>query len=199
MTEPRIPPVPYEEWGDDVARALGTAFPPETVEAFLRNSPDATPLPNAIATMLRHPQVAGSWLAFNNVLLWSGSLDPRLRELIVLRVAFRTRCKYEWVQHVKLSRRFNVTDGEIARVALEYVDVWPPLEAAALAATDQLVANQRIDDPTWATLAEHFDERRLVEFTFVVGAYAALAMVFNGLQIQLEGPDQAAETPFSDS
>ncbi len=41
---------------------------------------------------------------------------------------------------------------------------WSPRFRAMLAATDQMVATKNVDDATWATLAEHLDDRRLVEF-----------------------------------
>ena len=56
---------------------------------------------------------------------------------------------------------------------------WTPLEADLLAATNELIDGYRVDDATWARLAEHLDERQLVEVVFVVGTYTCLAMAFN--------------------
>jgi alkylhydroperoxidase family enzyme len=66
--------------------------------------------------------------------------------------------------------------------------VWTPLEADLLAATDQLVDGYRIDDATWARLAEQLDEPQLMEVAFVVGTYTCLAMAFNTFGIELD-PD----------
>jgi AhpD family alkylhydroperoxidase len=190
VTEPvvsRLAPLPRDHFDDDVLGALRGAFPPETVERFLSIGPDAIPLPDAITTMLHHPALAGPWLAFNNVLLWSPALEPRLRELMVLRVAWRTRSNYEWMQHVQLAARFGVTPEEIDAVAHGGdTGAWTPLEAALLAATDELIDGYRIDDDTWARLAEHLDERQLVEVVFVVGAYTCLAMAFKSFGLGLE-------------
>ena len=197
MTEPgdaRLPPLPRERWDEDVRGALERAFPNDTVERFLSSGPDAIPIPVAITTMLHHPHLAGPWLAFNNVLLWSPALDDRMRELMVLRVAWRTRSNYEWVQHVRLAQRFGITLEEIDAVAqVGDGGAWPPLEAALLAATDQLLDSYRVDDGTWARLAEHLDERQLVEVVFVVGAYTCLAMAFKSFGLPLE-PDIDATT-----
>ena len=147
MNEPgdqRLPPLPRERWDDDVRGALERAFPNDTVQRFLSTGPDAIPIPVAITTMLHHPHLTGPWLAFNNVLLWSPALDDRIRELMVLRVAWRTRSNYEWVQHVRLAQRFGITLDEIDAVAHggdggAALGTWAPLEAALLAATDQLL------------------------------------------------------------
>ena len=73
---------------------------------------------------------------------------------------------------------------------------WTPLEADLLAATDQLIEGYRIDDATWARLAEQLDERQLMEVTFVVGTYTCLAMVFNSCGIELDpGLDAAGGPP----
>ena len=92
---------------------------------------------------------------------------------MVLRVAWRTRSDYEWVQHVRLAhglRRHRRGDRQRSRDGAD-ADGWTPLEADLLAATDQLIDGYRIDDATWARLAEHLDERQLVEVVFVVGTY----------------------------
>ena len=109
------------------------------------------------------------------MLLQTPTLEPRDRELMVLRVAWRTRSRYEWVQHVRLAPRVGITPEEIAAVAdgPERRRSWTPLEADLLAATDQLIDGYRVDDDTWARLAEQLDERQLVELVFVVGTYTA--------------------------
>ena len=187
--EPRLEPLPREAWDDDVRAALRVGFSEAVADRFLSNGADAMRTPNAIGTMLRHPALAGRFLAYNGVLLFEPVLEPRLRELIVLRVASRTRSEYEWVQHVRLAPRCGVTPEEIDKIADgQITDGWTPLEADLLAATDQLMDSYRIDDATWARLAEHLDEQQLVEVVFVAGTYTCLAMAFNSFGVQLD-PD----------
>ena len=81
---PRLAPLPRTCWNEDAIDALRSAFPSNVVDRFLSTEPDAPPVPSAIATMLHHPALAGPWLAYNNVLLWSPALDDRLREQQVL-------------------------------------------------------------------------------------------------------------------
>jgi alkylhydroperoxidase family enzyme len=139
--------------------------------------------------MMHHPALAGPFLVYNNVLLQRPSLTPRQRELMVLRVAWRTRSRYEWVQHLRLAPRVAITPDEIAAVAVgPGADGWTPLEADLLAATDQLIDGYRVDDDTWKRLAEQLDERRLVELVFTVGTYTALAMAFKSFGLELD-PD----------
>lgn len=194
---PRLAPLPRDRWGEDVREALSRAFAPDVVEWFMADDPDAPPVPTAISTLLHHPALAGTWLAYNNVLLWSPTLPDRQRELMVLRVAWRTRSEYEWVQHVRLAGRFGISAEDVEAIGRwEEHDRWTPLEAALLAATDQLLDRYRIDDATWARLAEHLDERQLVEAVFVVGTYTCLAMAFNSFALELEpGPEPDTAPP----
>ncbi len=169
--------------------ALGDAFSDETAARFLSDGADAIPMPNVLATLMHHPVLAGPFLTYNNVLLQTPTLEPRLRELMILRVAWRTRAKYEWAQHVRLATRLAITADEIDAVRSGAdAEGWAPLEVDALRATDQLIDGYRIDDDTWGRLTEQLDERQLVELVFVVGTYTGLAMAFNTFGLQLD-PD----------
>jgi 4-carboxymuconolactone decarboxylase len=188
-SSPRLAPLAREDCGDDVRAALGNAFGNETATRFLGSGPDALSMPNVLATLMHHPALAGPFLTYNNVLLRTPVLEPRLRELMVLRVAWRTRAGYEWAQHVRLAARVGITPDEIDAVTRDVgadASSWSPLEADLLAATDQLIDSYRIDDDTWGRLAKQLDEAQLVELVFVVGTYTGLAMAFNSFGLQLD-------------
>jgi alkylhydroperoxidase family enzyme len=180
--------VPREQWDDDVVGALRRGFGDDTTDRFLAtDGPDAIRIPNALTTLMRHPALAGPFLAFNNMLLFAPTLETRLRELMVLRVAWCTRAIYEWVQHVRLAQSCGVTAEEIDAIAQgAEADLWKPLEADLLAATDQLLDHYRVDDDTWSRLAAELDERQLVELVFVVGTYTSLAMAFKSFELELD-------------
>jgi alkylhydroperoxidase family enzyme len=195
-TGPRLAPLPSDQWSDEAVAALRAAFGGEAAERLLSTEPGAPRMPNVLTTLMRHPALAGPFLAYNSVLLNTPAVTPRLRELMVLRVAWRTRSEYEWVQHVRMAKSCGITAEEIDAVARGGEDdTWAPLEADLLAATDQLVDDYRIDDDTWARLAEHLDERQLIEVTFIVGTYTGLAMAFNSFGLELDPELHAVSAP----
>jgi alkylhydroperoxidase family enzyme len=197
---PRLEPLAKERWGEDAQAALRGTFPKEVVDRFLSSGPDAVRVPNVLATLMHHPALAGPFLAYNNFLLGKPTLGHRLRELMILRVAWRTRSNYEWLQHVRLAQRLAVTSEEIEAIASgTRAATWTPLEDDLLAATDQLIDRWRIDDATWARLAEQLDERQLIEAVFVVGTYTCLAMVFNSLGLQLDPELTSIAAPVPES
>jgi alkylhydroperoxidase family enzyme len=188
--------LPISEWSDDAVAALRAGFGDEGAARLLSDAPDAPRMPNVLTTMMRHPALAGPFLSFNNVLLRAPTLEPRLRELAVLRVAWRTRSEYEWVQHVRMAGRGGITPDEIEAVERgAAAETWSPLEADVLAATDQLLDRYRIDDDTWTRLAQHLDEHQLLEVLFVVGTYTCLAMAFNSVGLALDPELGAVAAP----
>jgi len=156
------------------------------VERFLGGAPDAPRLPNVLGTLIRHPALAARWLPYNDVLLRTGTLDPRLRELVILRVAWSTGSEYEWVQHVRLGRGLGITDGEIGAIIGAGGHEWTALESDLLAAADELLDRTCVTDATWARLAAQLDQVQLMELVFVVGTYTCLSMAFQTFGIALD-------------
>ena len=186
-TSPRLTPLAPEQW-DETAKAMlrGRVA---LADRYLSPDADAPRMPNVLGVLGHHPRLASAWLGYNGVLLDAPALDPRLRELLILRVAWRARSPYEWVQHVRIGRSLGLTDAHIEALAAEGpTGLWTPLERLLLAAADQLLHGNRIDDATWDGLAAHLDVRQLLEVTFVVGSYLCLAMVFNSAGLELD-PD----------
>lgn len=185
MGEARVRPLAKDEFGDDETRALRAFVGDAGVERFL-GAGDTPPLPAVLGTLIRHPALAAKWLPYNDVLLRTGTLDPRLREIVICRVGWRTAAEYEWLQHVRLARGLGVTDAEIDAIADRGVAEWAPLEADLLAATDALLDGYEIPDDLWTRLAQHLDQQQLIEFVFVVGTYTCLAMAFKSFGVQLD-------------
>lgn len=195
---PRLEPLPVERWGDEEREALEQGFP-AAARSFLSGAPDAPRVPNVLGVLMHHPALASRFLAYNRGLLETPMLGHRLRELLVLRVAWRTRASYEWVQHVRLAKQVGITPEEIEATTRPVGSgPWKPVEAELLTATDQLLDHHCIEDGTWSRLAEHLDRRQLVEVVFVVGTYTCLAMAFNSFDVQLDpglDPDPALPHP----
>jgi alkylhydroperoxidase family enzyme len=96
---------------------------------------------------------------------------------------------------VRLAASAGITAEEIDAIASrDDAGTWSDLEAAALAAVDEMLDGYRVTDATWDRLAAHLDERELVELVFVVGTYTALAMAFNTFGLELD-PDLRAGAP----
>lgn len=188
---PRLEPIPACEWDDAAVAAAREAFPEAAVHTFRTRGP----APNVLATMLHHPALAGSFNRFGNTLLQEPAIGHRERELMLLRVAWRTRARYEWVHHVRLAAHYGLDAGDVAAIQRGTSDSWTPLERDLVAATDQLLDDYRIDKATWARLGKELDARQLVELPFIVGAYTCLAMAFNSWNLQVEDGVDVSDVP----
>jgi AhpD family alkylhydroperoxidase len=147
------------------------------------------PPPNIFLTLGRNPRLFAPWLAFASQLMPRGGLPRGDTELVILRVAWNTRCRYEWDHHVRMGRQAGLSVAEIERVAEgPEAEGWTGRQSALLAATDELHAEGTLSDGVWDGLASHLDEKLLVEFCFLVGHYEMLAMTISSLGIQPEAP-----------
>ncbi|MEN3223673.1 carboxymuconolactone decarboxylase family protein [Mycolicibacterium porcinum] len=188
---PRITPLPIAEWDEEATAAVASAFGTAGVKAFRR----AGAAPNVLATMVHYPGLAAAFNRLGNVLLSKPAIGHRERELMLLRVAWRTGAQYEWVHHVLQAEHYGLDELDIQGVIDGGCATWSPLEADLVAAADQLLDRYRIDDATWQRLAGHLDSRQLVELPFIVGTYTCLAMAFNSWNLQVEDGLDASGVP----
>ena len=165
VTTPRIPPLPYDQWDTEALSAIsgGRKLPPN----------------NVLGLLAQHPALARAFLTFNVHLLTASALPARTRELAILRIAWRRRCRYEWAQHVLIARRAGVTDEEIAGIRAG--------EATLISrAVDELDDDSCLSDETYRELAAELDDRQLMDLVFTIGTYGLLAMAFNTFGVELE-------------
>ncbi len=115
------------------------------------------------------------------------SLDPRHRELLVLRTAVVCEAGYEWEHHVVRGRQAGLSDQEIERVKDgPDADGWDPAEAALLAAADDCRRDAKLSDDTCRALSEHFDAKQLLDIISTVGVYMTIAVMVNTFQTPME-------------
>jgi alkylhydroperoxidase family enzyme len=185
---PRIAPLLPPDW-DAATREAVDAFPSgrDFVLANYQDQAGGARGANGLGVVLQHPALAKAFLTFNNHVATASSVSKRIRELLILRISWLRRSEYEFVQHVVLGRRAGLSDAEIERLQ-QGPDApgWEPQDAALVRAVDELHANARIEDATWAQLAAAFSTQELMDIVFAVGCYDVLAMVFKTFGTQLE-------------
>lgn len=171
---PRIEPLSDAEATDAQLTALESLGPMRQLNIF--------------RTLIRHPKLFRSWLPFGGRLLQGSTLEPRVRELVILRTAALCGSDYEWGQHVGIGRDAGLTDEEIRRCAraADAAD-WSVEELAALTAAEELVDDHRVTSATWAALVEvGWTDEQLIEITMLAGHYAMLAGMLGSVGVQPE-------------
>ena len=175
QSETRIPPLREDEWTDEQRRSLERAY---RKGGFY----------NLVGTLSRHPEASkriGQVSA--HVLGPTSTLPARDRELLILRTAWLCRAEYEWAQHLLIGRQAGISDAEFERCrAGPDADGWAPLDASLLQAADELHAQQRITDTTWAALAQTYNAQQMMDIVLAVGQYTLVAMALNSFGTPLD-------------
>ena len=180
----RLPPVPFAEWDDDTRTALLAHL--RRPELYLSGKPDAPPMPVVLELFAHHRALSEAWLPFTTMLAGADStIDPAVRELAILRVAWRTGSGYEWSQHARMGRDAGLGDAQVD-AAMDGPDaaVWTPQQRAVVQAADDMIDGFRVADETWNELTSHFMPDQVLELLFAIGGYVCLAAVLNSIGLQ---------------
>jgi alkylhydroperoxidase family enzyme len=175
----RIAPVPPDEWGEAFA-AVFSGLPASMAP------PLGTEI-NSISIMAHHPKLADAHFAFYAYFRGGLTLSDRVRELLILRVAWIRGSEYELIRHVKNARLAGVGDDEIARIPNgSTAPGWEAVDAALLRVAEELCDACEVSDAAWSALDEHFSRQQMMDVVFVVGVYTLYCMVMNSFGVELE-------------
>jgi alkylhydroperoxidase family enzyme len=147
---------------------------------------------NVYRLLLHSPPVAESWFNLINALRWETELDGRLREIVIIRIGYLNRVEYVINQHVpRLALAEGLTRAECAALAhWRETDYFSEAERAALDYADAMTRDIEVPDEIFAALGGHFDDRRIVELTVLIGAYNMHTRAMRALNIDPEPPEQ---------
>jgi len=166
--------IPYP----DVANA------PEDVRTLIAALP-----PLNIFRMLPHAEtLVRGFGQLGTAILGRAMLDPRLRELAILRVAARSPAAYEWQQHVPIARATGATDAEIAAIEQDVPEApsFGARERALLRFADELLAGPRASDAALGAMRAQFSDREVCEAILTVGYYMMVARFLETTGVDLE-------------
>jgi alkylhydroperoxidase family enzyme len=188
MTDRRLQPIPPTQWSRELTEGLRDAYRPSNprhpVSPLDPSSPKGL---NAMGVLAHHPELTDAYNQLIRHALYFTTISIRQRELLILRVAHLRDSPYEWAQHVYQAGVAGIAPDEVARVRVgPSAEGWSVLERALLSAADELVADARITDETYAVLAAELDARQLMDVVFTVGAYDVFAMALRTFDVELD-------------
>ena len=163
-----------------------------------RESPLATPRIEPVPgtglgitrTFARHPAMAAARkeLGYINQQM---KLEPRVRELVILRIGWDCQSAYEWAQHVGSfgkGREMGLPIENIARGPA--APGWSAVEQTLLTATDELYRDSSISDRTWAALSMHLDAATILNVVASVAQYRQVSVALNTFGVPGEPGDE---------
>ncbi|HEY6876265.1 MAG TPA: carboxymuconolactone decarboxylase family protein [Candidatus Dormibacteraeota bacterium] len=137
---------------------------------FARVEAMGRPVLNLYRALANQPAALEAFLGMSAYVRGGSSLDPKLREAVILTAARELGSEYEVAHH---SKGVNFDDlDERGRCAVDY--------ARSAART------RNCDDETFARLEDHFTTPEIVDLVVTVGWYHLCAVILGTLEVELE-------------
>jgi alkylhydroperoxidase family enzyme len=174
LTEARVPRLPVE----DAKAAADQAGVPDYMAEL-----------SIFQVLLNHPMLARALNDLLATMLWHGALDPRLRELVIMRIGWLTACDYEWTQHWRVACGLGVPAEDLLGVRdWSTHDGFGSTERAVRAATDEVVRDGAVSAHTWAACERELgaESAVLIELVTAIGAWRMIASILHSLDVPLE-------------
>lgn len=142
-------------------------------------------------TFARYPKLATPRGTGSNYVNQRSNLQPRHRELLILRTGWDCQAEYEWAQHVGRVGRGREMGLPIEKIALgPDAPGWDPFEATLLRAADELYRDSLVSDRTWAALSARFDQTMMINALITASNYRMVSMALNALGVQIDPGDE---------
>jgi 4-carboxymuconolactone decarboxylase len=127
-----------------------------------------------------HPQLRHFLEVWLDTFILHGRVDPRLRQLTILRVAWRCNQPFEWANHYRRAIREGVTDQDVLSIRTpDPARLGGPVGVVVRAA-DEVVDLGLVSPSTYASCAEVFpDPAVLHEWLHLAAGYRMMATILN--------------------
>ena len=163
---------------------------PQKVRDFfdkMRTNTDGAEVMN-IFRMAAHSDVSiREFIRLGTRLLMKARLDPRFRELAILRIAQMIGARYEWAQHVPIAMGTGVTREQIKELgAWRGSSLFDERDQIALKYTEEVVRDSRPQDDTFEAASKFLDHTSLVELTLSIGYWSMVGKFLKTFQVDVE-------------
>lgn len=142
---------------------------------------------NVFRALSHNPQILRGVMVMGTAVLNRSSLDPRLRELAIIRVGQINQADYERAHHIEIGQHNGVTDADLANLASwETSTHFGERERAVLRYTEEVTRQARPNSGTVEALGAYYDQAGIVEIIAAVSFYNMMCRVLNSLEVDLE-------------
>ena len=145
--------------------------------------------PLNLTRMLLHvPEAAGPYIDLAFSLLKHGRLDPKVRELVILRVAALSSSAYERTQHLPAAWKAGASGAEIASADSGHPAGLDPGLALAFRFAEECARDVQVSEETFLEARGRFSPREIAELTLLVGFYMMTARFLRTLDVDVDPP-----------
>ena len=119
-------------------------------------------------------------------LLFKGTLNPILREIVILRIGQLCSSDYEWHQHVSVARAVGMDAATLDAMARQDFNSLTAVQQLAVRFAEEIKRDGAASAATFKTAREHFSPQQLVELCLVAGYYIMTAGYLRSFDIEIE-------------
>jgi 4-carboxymuconolactone decarboxylase len=170
---------------------LEPPYDPATAELLAKWMPpgaDTEPL-KLFRTLAVHDELASRMRPLGAGLLGHPRVEPREREIVILRACARCGAEYEWGVHaVAFGPAVGLSEDQLAATAAAGPDdpAFSERDALLVRLVDELHDTASVSDELWSELAGHWPPDQLLELVVCAGWYRLISQVINAAGIELE-------------
>ncbi|MFD7614419.1 carboxymuconolactone decarboxylase family protein [Streptomyces sp. NPDC059828] len=163
---------------DDVERVVGDGYDPGTAL-------------NVVKMFAGTEDMFPALLGMVKAVFGTEGIDPKHREVIILRAASVLDCPYEWQANVQMGANAGLTVEQIAALAADGPVEGLDDEYALLArATEELLRGGTLGDPTLRSMLDTYGEVGTRKYIATIGWFSMLSLFLNGTRVPLETTDK---------
>jgi 4-carboxymuconolactone decarboxylase len=138
-------------------------------------------------TLTVHDELSSRMRVLGAGILGHGRIEPREREIIVLRTCALAGAEYEWGVHVvAFARPAGLTDQQIASTVTGDEGVWSNGDWLLIRLADEIHETCGVSEELWAALAQRYRDDQLLELVVIAGWYRLISAVINAVGIDEE-------------
>ncbi|MBE7212206.1 MAG: carboxymuconolactone decarboxylase family protein [Gluconacetobacter diazotrophicus] len=163
----------------------------DTIRAVIGESYDPDTALNVVKMFAGTEDMFPAVIGLVKAVFTAAGIDPKLRQMIILRAAKVLDAPYEWQANVPMSLNNGLTRDEVDAAAGD-----GPVEGVtadhvlACRATDEMCRNGTLTDGTLQALRDRFGDVAARKLVLIIAWFNLLSLFLNGCRVPLETTDK---------
>jgi uncharacterized peroxidase-related enzyme len=180
-----------------ISRLDRSAVSPDLVVLYDKAYAQRGNVPNMFRVMAHRPEIFATMQAHFGAVLNTGTVSPKLKELLIVRTSQINDTPYCLASHTILARGLGWSDEQLSHLA-----DWPdrndftPAERAALRLAETVTTDpHHVTDEQFAELRSFYSEGEIVELLCAIGLFNYFNRFNNALQMEPTKPGEGGCFP----
>ena len=175
-----------------ISRLDRSEVAPETAVLYDKIFAQRGNVPNMFRVMAHRPEIFTTMQAHFAAVLSTGTLSPKLKELIVVRTSQINRTPYCLASHTILAHNLGWSDDQLSHLAdWPSRDDFTAAEKAALRLAETVTRDATaVSDEQFAELRKYYSEGEIVELLCAIGLFNYFNRFNNALRMEPTKPGE---------